>query len=240
MSTDPLFMKIGTEYYWYHNDHLGTPQMMTTSSGAVVWKAEYSSFGKATVDSASTVINPLRFPGQYEDAETGLHYNLLRYYDPGIGRYLRTDPIGFWGGINLYAYCIGNPANWGDPYGLAVAEMVLATAAFTEAAIVVGTGMVAALVGYGTYALTTAALKDTAIGRGDFGGWVYDKLHPTPAMEMGKGERRWGRRGGDDELWEKDIEELKRIEKSDPDPDRRKRAKKIRKMKQKSRRCPNN
>jgi RHS repeat-associated protein len=93
LSTDPLFMKVGNQYYWYHNDHLGTPQMMTTSSGAVVWKAKYSSFGKAIVDSGSTVVNPLRFPGQYEDAETGLHYNAYRYYDPTIGKYLRVDPL---------------------------------------------------------------------------------------------------------------------------------------------------
>jgi RHS repeat-associated protein len=86
-------MKSGGQYYWYHNDHLGTPQMMTTSSGAVVWKAKYTSFGKATVDSASTIVNPLRLPGQYEDAETGLYYNWFRYYEPEIGRYLTVDPL---------------------------------------------------------------------------------------------------------------------------------------------------
>jgi RHS repeat-associated protein len=88
-------MKIGAAYYWYHNDHLGTPKMMTTSSGAVVWKAKYSSFGKATVDPSSTVVNPLRFPGQYEDAETGLHYNRFRYYNPEDGRYICVDDLDF-------------------------------------------------------------------------------------------------------------------------------------------------
>ena len=53
--TDPLFMKIGSQYYFYHNDHLGTPQKMTSISGAVVWSAKYSSFGKAEVDTDSTV-----------------------------------------------------------------------------------------------------------------------------------------------------------------------------------------
>jgi RHS repeat-associated protein len=59
----------------------------------VVWKAKYSSFGKATVESVSTVVNPLRFPGQYEDAETGLLYNYYRYYDLSIGKYIRIDPL---------------------------------------------------------------------------------------------------------------------------------------------------
>jgi len=119
-STDPLFMKEGGQYYWYHNDHLGTPQMMTTSSGAVVWKAKYTSFGKAAVDPSSTVVNPLRFAGQYFDAETGLHYNYWRYYDPRIGRYLRADPIGLDEGINLYTYALSNPINAYDPNGLRV------------------------------------------------------------------------------------------------------------------------
>jgi RHS repeat-associated protein len=92
-STDPLFMKVGSEYYWYHNDHLGTPQMMTTSSGAVVWKAKYSSFGKTAVDPSSTVVSNLRLPGQYFDEKTGLHYNWFRYYDSDLGRYLRIDPL---------------------------------------------------------------------------------------------------------------------------------------------------
>jgi len=111
-------MKEDGQYYFYHNDHLGTPQKMTAVSGAVVWSARYESFGKAEVDAGSVVVNNLRFPGQYEDAESGLSYNWHRYYDSGVGWYLRVDPIGFDGGINFYVYVGENPLNDMDLKGL--------------------------------------------------------------------------------------------------------------------------
>ena len=86
-------------------------------SGAVVWSTIYDSFGKATINTG-VVTNNLRFAGQYFDAETGLHYNYHRYYDPSTGRYLNPDPIGLAGGINLFAYVGGNPINDVDPLGL--------------------------------------------------------------------------------------------------------------------------
>lgn len=61
---------------------------------------------------------PIRFQGQYFDAETGLHYNRFRYYDPDVGRFISQDPIGLAGGDNLYAYA-PNPTGWVDPLGLA-------------------------------------------------------------------------------------------------------------------------
>jgi len=103
--------------YYYHNDHLGTPQRITNGSGAVVWAADYLPFGEADV-TIETVRNGLRFAGQYYDQETGLHYNYHRYYDPSLGRYLRADPIGIEGGINLYTYVTNNPINDFDPFGL--------------------------------------------------------------------------------------------------------------------------
>ncbi|MMG18754.1 RHS repeat protein, partial [Salmonella enterica subsp. enterica] len=65
---------------------------------------------------------PLRLPGQYFDDETGLHYNLFRYYAPECGRFVSQDPIGLRGGLNLYAYC-PNPLTWIDPLGLDVIRL---------------------------------------------------------------------------------------------------------------------
>jgi RHS repeat-associated protein len=117
-TTNPLFQKIGTNYYWYQNDHLGTPQKIIDLSGRTVWSAMYDSFGNIQITVAE-IENNLRFPGQYYDAETGLHYNYFRYYNPEIGRYISEDPIGLAGGdINLYSYVGSNPVNRTDPLGL--------------------------------------------------------------------------------------------------------------------------
>jgi RHS repeat-associated protein len=91
---------------------------LLNQSGAVVWSATYDAFGKATVDPASTIVNNLRFLGQYADAETGLHYNWHRYYNPQTGRYTTSDPIGLLGGMNVYTYVEGNPLMYADPLGL--------------------------------------------------------------------------------------------------------------------------
>jgi RHS repeat-associated protein len=108
----------GANTYYYHNDHLATPQKMTDSTGAVVWAADYKPFGEATV-TVSTITNNLRFPGQYFDAETGLHYNYMRDYNPTIARYVQADPIGIDEGNNqLYTYVANNPLLKIDPKGL--------------------------------------------------------------------------------------------------------------------------
>ena len=82
----------GEQVYYYHLDHLGIPIEMTDQNRNVVWAASYDPFGQATV-SVSTVTNNLRFPGMYADSETGLYYNMNRYYYPAIGRYIEPDPI---------------------------------------------------------------------------------------------------------------------------------------------------
>ena len=103
--------------YYYHNNHLGTPIMLTDDNGQTVWQADYSPFGSVNMP-VNTVENNLRFPGQYYDQETGLHYNYHRYYDPDTGRYLTPDPIGLAGGINPFVYSNNNPINFIDPLGL--------------------------------------------------------------------------------------------------------------------------
>jgi RHS repeat-associated protein len=117
LNGQPLAKMEGANTYYYHNDHLATPQKLTDSTGTVVWSADYKPFGEATV-TVSTITNNLRFPGQYYDAETGLNYNYMRDYDAAIGRYKQADPIGQLGGINPFLYAGSNPISWIDPFGL--------------------------------------------------------------------------------------------------------------------------
>ncbi|MCP4115567.1 MAG: RHS repeat protein [Desulfobacteraceae bacterium] len=115
---DPLFMKVGETYYWCHNDRAGTPKKLKREDNYSTdgdWEGEYQAFGRCTVKKEAITFN-LRFAGQYFDQETGLHYNLNRYYDPRIGRYLRPDPAGE--GVNFYLYCLNNPVMFIDPLGL--------------------------------------------------------------------------------------------------------------------------
>ncbi|WP_194286814.1 RHS repeat-associated core domain-containing protein [Pseudomonas helleri] len=107
---------------WYQCDHLGTPMELTDQRGEIAWSGTYQAWGLAKekrTDSATreNIRNPLRFQGQYFDTETGLHYNRYRYYDPQVGRFISKDPIGFAGGLNVYAYA-PNPVGWVDPFGL--------------------------------------------------------------------------------------------------------------------------
>jgi RHS repeat-associated protein len=104
--------------YHYQCDHLGTPLELMDETGKVVWAARYKAWGRVLRYDTRDVEQPLRFQGQYEDAETGLHYNRHRYYDPDQARYVTQDPIGLLGGANLYAYA-PNAAAWVDPLGLA-------------------------------------------------------------------------------------------------------------------------
>lgn len=109
--------------HYIHTDHLGTPRAATTPGGDVVWNWISSPFGDTApnedVDGdGNTFTLNLRFPGQYFDEETELHYNYFRDYDPGTGRYVQSDPIGLQGGLNIYAYVGDNPLKNIDPYGL--------------------------------------------------------------------------------------------------------------------------
>ena len=107
------------EVYFYVYDHIGIPIMLVDWRLRVLWHGAYRPFGKAEVHSLSRVSNNFRFPGQYHDTESGLHYNYHRYYDPLTGRYLTPDPIGpSAAATNLYTYVRNNPVNLIDPLGL--------------------------------------------------------------------------------------------------------------------------
>lgn len=108
----------GEEHWaWLHPNHLGAPEAATNPRGQVLWQANYQAFGAAQITPTAFTLN-LRLPGQYEDAETGLHYNRHRYYDPSRGEYLTPDPLGTPDGPNPYAYVRYNPLKYIDPEGL--------------------------------------------------------------------------------------------------------------------------
>lgn len=101
------------------DDQVGQPRIMLDASGAVTWQRIAGIFGDTVAQPAGdSAANPLRFPGQWADDNTGLNYNYFRDYDPGTGRYIETDPVGLRGGVNDYAYVGGNPLNRVDLLGL--------------------------------------------------------------------------------------------------------------------------
>jgi RHS repeat-associated protein len=122
----PVVIIINTgvaQAYFIHSDHLNTPRTITDTSGAVVWQWDNSDpFGNNSPNENPTGAGAfnfnLRFAGQYFDRETNTHQNINRDYDPSIGRYVQSDPIGLRGGINTYTYVRGNPLSRIDPYGL--------------------------------------------------------------------------------------------------------------------------
>ena len=125
----PIAAEIDGRIYAIHSDHLNTPRRLTQSDGQTAWQWAYSAYGDeaptlgakrftddtTTPNTGSTSIPPVRFnlryPGQYFDEETGLHYNYFRSYDPKTGRYTQGDPIGLEGGG------IGLPM-WGESAGV--------------------------------------------------------------------------------------------------------------------------
>lgn len=113
----PLIKRDRGRTYHCVTDPIGTPRELVTGDGHVVWCAALTTWGEVASVRVSDVDCSLRFPGQYEDAESGLHYNRYRYYDPSAGCYISPDPIGLLGGSNPYSY-VHNPLAWIDPWGL--------------------------------------------------------------------------------------------------------------------------
>ncbi|WP_287169781.1 RHS repeat-associated core domain-containing protein [Pseudomonas sp.] len=112
----------GETIYYFHTTLAGLPQQLTDSAGNSTWGSDHKGWGR-TYDEwhnkSEAREQNLSFPGQYLDRETGLHYNLFRFYDPEVGQFTQTDPIGLVGGLNFYKYA-PNPITWIDPLGLSV------------------------------------------------------------------------------------------------------------------------
>lgn len=119
----PSQMTDSTGTYFIHSDHLDTPKLITDNTETVVWRIENQAFGESMPDedpdnNGQVVMFNVRFPGQYWDNESKIHQNYFRDYDPSIGRYIETDPIGLRGGLNTFAYAAENPIRLSDPFGL--------------------------------------------------------------------------------------------------------------------------
>jgi RHS repeat-associated protein len=104
------------QFYAIVTDLVGTPTDLVTPAGEVAWHGPTTLWGLPS-GATDGVEMPLRFPGQYHDPETGLHYNYHRYYDPATARYQSPDPLGLDGGADPHAY-VSNPCGWTDPLGL--------------------------------------------------------------------------------------------------------------------------
>jgi RHS repeat-associated protein len=99
-------------------DLAGAPTDLVAPDGTVAWHSRSTAWGATQSHRDATAYTPLRYPGQYFDPETGLHYNLNRYYDPDLGRYTTPDPLGLAPAVNHYTY-VPNPFTLADPLGLA-------------------------------------------------------------------------------------------------------------------------
>ena len=114
----PMAKLVGDAQYAILTDHLGTPTAMYDATGAEVWSATIDAYGDLRHLTGKRQACPFRWPGQYEDPETGLYYNRFRYYDPQAGQYLAVDPLRVWRCFEFYKY-VDDPLGATDPLGLA-------------------------------------------------------------------------------------------------------------------------
>ncbi|MGB3609264.1 MAG: RHS repeat-associated core domain-containing protein, partial [Cellvibrio sp.] len=116
-SFTPMAKIVGDQTYSIITDQLGTPAKVFDQHGNEVWSADISIWGELKNLTGEKDFCPFRWPGQYEDSETGLYYNRFRYYDPIAGSYISSDPIGLAGGFRLHAY-VEDPTTCVDIFGL--------------------------------------------------------------------------------------------------------------------------
>jgi RHS repeat-associated protein len=109
---------VDQQFYGIVTDLIGTPTELVDTAGNLAWHQTTTLWGLPTAPGRQRVSCPLRFPGQYYDAETGDNYNFYRYYRPGDGTYTAADPVGLNGGLRPHGY-VPNPMAWLDPLGLA-------------------------------------------------------------------------------------------------------------------------
>ncbi|MFH9817538.1 putative T7SS-secreted protein [Streptomyces sp. NPDC017230] len=109
--------EIDRRFFAIVTDLVGTPTELVDENGDIAWRTRSTLWGTTAWNRGSTTYTPLRFPGQYHDPETGLHYNLFRHYDPATARYLTPDPLGLAPAPNPASY-VHNPHTWTDPLGL--------------------------------------------------------------------------------------------------------------------------
>lgn len=109
---------IDSRFFAIVTDLVGTPTELIDESGAIAWQARSTLWGNTSSEPGGATTTPLRFPGQYHDPETELHYNYFRHYDPETGRYLSLDPLGLAPAPNPATY-VTDPHSWSDPLGLA-------------------------------------------------------------------------------------------------------------------------
>lgn len=110
--------EVDRRFFAIVTDLVGTPTELVDEAGHIAWHSRATLWGTTAWNRDATAYTPLRFPGQYADLETGLHYNLHRHYDPDTARFTSPDPLGLVPAPNPYTY-VHNPHTWCDPLGLA-------------------------------------------------------------------------------------------------------------------------
>jgi RHS repeat-associated protein len=154
---------------YYHNDIAGTPIAATNESGAVLWRESYRPYGERLTNSAASSGNDVWFTSRRQDVDSGLVYMGARYYDPVVGRFISTDPVGVdeanVHGFNRYAYANNNPLRYTDPDGRFAVPLgrIVFTAAY-EAATALGAARLGGFVGGALWAILNESGADSEAG----------------------------------------------------------------------------